>query len=277
MIQLDKDKYHLVLKPLSDVAINHLFAKAVVEGHINGIIYVDSEAAPSSFLVSHPYGMSLLFGDTNNLEFNKWLLNYMLNSFKVRNKYEWLQVYPSLWNDLINTELNEYLIKFKDNVDENFTNEKIEINSRVNFKFDIEKYLNFRKTYSSYQIVTEKSNKKILECFEGTVIPNRFWDSTNELEEREIAFCVMIDNKPVSTAFSAFVIGQQLEIGIETYEEYRGNGYAMAVCIALIDYCLQNNYEPIWACKLQNTASFLLAQKLGFVPSTFLPFYRLKV
>ncbi len=41
------------------------------------------------------------------------------------------------------------------------------------------------------------------------------------------------------------------------------------------DYCMQNDYEPIWACKLTNTPSYKLAQKLGFVPARTLPYYRL--
>ena len=77
------------------------------------------------------------------------------------------------------------------------------------------------------------------------------------------------------TAFSAFVIDQQLEIGIETADNYRGKGYAIGTCCALIDYCLENDYEPVWGCKLHNTPSYLLAQKLGFVPTIYWPFYRL--
>ncbi|TKG91495.1 GNAT family N-acetyltransferase [Puteibacter caeruleilacunae] len=62
---------------------------------------------------------------------------------------------------------------------------------------------------------------------------------------------------------------------METIPEFRGQGFAQYACAALIDYCLANGYEPVWACKETNVPSYKLAQKLGFVPALTLPYYRL--
>jgi L-amino acid N-acyltransferase YncA len=62
---------------------------------------------------------------------------------------------------------------------------------------------------------------------------------------------------------------------METIEEYRGKGFAMNICAALIDYCIKNNYEPIWSCRLENIGSYKLAKKLGFELTLKLPYYRL--
>ena len=72
MIILDKSNYYKALESLQMVRINHLFADAVLQGHINGQVYVDQPENPSTFYVVHPYGMSLLFGDTTNEKFNAW-------------------------------------------------------------------------------------------------------------------------------------------------------------------------------------------------------------
>jgi len=66
-----------------------------------------------------------------------------------------------------------------------------------------------------------------------------------------------------------------LEIGIETTKGYVRKGFALQSCSALIDYCLENKLEPVWGCKLENVGSFKLAQKLGFEPTFFIPFYKL--
>jgi len=79
----------------------------------------------------------------------------------------------------------------------------------------------------------------------------------------------------VSTAFSAFVHGHLLELGIETLAGFYGRGFAQFTCSALIDYCLENNLEPVWACRLENTGSYKLAQKLGFEVEHLLPYYQL--
>jgi L-amino acid N-acyltransferase YncA len=81
----------------------------------------------------------------------------------------------------------------------------------------------------------------------------------------------------VSTAFSSFIHDHQLEIGIETSENSRGKKFAMVVCSSLIDYCLENNYEPIWACRAENIGSYKLAVTLGFEPIVSIPYYKLNV
>jgi RimJ/RimL family protein N-acetyltransferase len=67
-----------------------------------------------------------------------------------------------------------------------------------------------------------------------------------------------------------------LEIGIETVQRHRGRGHAVRACAALLDYCLDHGYEPIWSCSLTNRGSHRLAERLGFVPTLQVPYYRLR-
>jgi len=64
-------------------------------------------------------------------------------------------------------------------------------------------------------------------------------------------------------------------LGIETIPVFRRKGFAQLTCSALIDYCIENNYEPVWACKLENISSCKLAEKLGFETCKRIPYYRL--
>jgi L-amino acid N-acyltransferase YncA len=50
---------------------------------------------------------------------------------------------------------------------------------------------------------------------------------------------------------------------------------ALYTCSALIDYCLANNFEPVWACRHENTGSFRLAEKIGFESVRTIPYYQL--
>jgi len=54
--------------------------------------------------------------------------------------------------------------------------------------------------------------------------------------------------------------------GIVTLPEYRGRGYASAVCAALLRRQLDAGMVPIWSCAADNAASVALARKLGFQP-----------
>ena len=97
MILLGKTKYDKVIKPLNKVTINNLFARSVAENQVRGTIYVDDVDNPKTFFIIHPYGMSLLFGNMENDEFNTWLLDFSLNRNQVRDKIYWLQVFPASW------------------------------------------------------------------------------------------------------------------------------------------------------------------------------------
>lgn len=274
MILLDKCKYDKVLKPLTEVTINNLFARSVVENKVNGFVYVDNTEKPVTFYIIHPYGMSLLFGETDNDDFNSKFLDHALNTFKIRDKYEWLQAFPESWNNKISVLFGDNLIKYKDNPGNSKSN-KIEENTRVNFKFNKKKYLDLRdKNYNEdYKIL--RTDKEMFENMQGSVVPKYFWNDAEDFFNQGIGFSLIHNSRPVSTAYSAFIHDNKLELGIETIKTYRGKGFALYTCSSLIDYCMDNDYEPIWSCRLENTGSYKLAQKIGFEPTIFIPYYKL--
>ena len=274
MFELEIEKYCLLEEPLKHIKINTLFARAVIEKTETGKIFADDTENPKTFYVVHPYGMSLLFGETNNKFFNKRFVEYCLNTNAARNKFEWMQAYPDSWNALLSKLFTGKLVDSSASCDP--PAECIELNTRVNFTFDLERYLTFKKN----NIGEEKYfiMRTDLECFNlmtGSVAPSRLWDNADDFLEYGIGFSLFSDGKLATTAYSAFITEKELEFGIETMPEYRRRGFAQYACSALIDYCISNNYEPVWACRLENTASLALAQKLGFVPGLTLPYYRL--
>jgi RimJ/RimL family protein N-acetyltransferase len=274
MIQLEPHNYFKVTNPLKEVTINTLFVQAVVEKKVTGKIYVDNTEIPKTFLIVHPYGMSLLFGDVNNDIFNTMFVDYALNTFKIRQHYEWLQAFPDVWHEKLRILFGDKLIKAEDNTGSD-QNIRIEENTRVNFKFNQEKYLAFRSTIpeNKYQIL--RTDQAMYENMNGSVVPKYFWTDAEQFQNQGVGFSLFFDDNLVSTAYSSFITKTQLEIGIETNEIFRGKGFALLTCAALIDYSIAHNLEPIWACKFENTGSYLLAQKLGFEPTHYHPYYRL--
>ena len=273
MIILEKKDYVKGIETVKQIKINHLFARAVLEDHVNGIVYTDDPNNPKTFYSIHPYGISMLFGDSENENFNSKFIDYLLNTAKTRNRIEWMQAFPEAWHKKLKELLGNNLIK-SDNHSEIVDEFKVVEYTRVNFKFNIEKYRDFKNKNLKEKYSIKRTDKAMYEIMSGTVIPKYFWNNANQFCEKGIGFSLIIDDKPASTAYSAFVFADKLEIGIETDEKYRGKGFAMYTCSSLIDYCIEKNLEPIWACRLENTGSYLLAQKLGFEPSTYTPFYK---
>ena len=273
MILLEESAYYKVLKPLKNVTINNLFARTVVEKHLQGKVFVDDIDTPNTFYVVHPYGMSLLFGNPDNDEFNRQFREYALNTDKSRNQYEWMQAFPDSWDNKLKDLFSNDLIKYADN--SNDEKNKIELNGRINFKFNQEAYFTFKqnKLKINYKIV--RTDKEIFNDMKGGVVPMSFWKDAAQFCNHGVGFSLFYNNKLASTAFSSFVHDNYLEIGVETLEEYRGKELAQHICSALIDYCLQNNFEPVWSCRLENTPSYKLAQKLGFETVSKGIYYRL--
>lgn len=271
---LEKRKYNLLIEPLKKVPINILFAHSVIEKRVSGEVYVNNIEEPSTFYILHPYGLSLLFGDSSNKEFNTNFKEYALNTLANRDTHEWMQVSHSDWDMVLNQLFENKIVKSSDNINRVETG-IIELNTRVNFKFNQTKYINRKQKDIDSNIKICQTDKQIFRDMKGNVIPLNFWDNAEDFYENGIGFSLFLNDKLASTAYSAFIRKNKLEIGIETIAEFQGKGFAVDTCSKLIEYCLQNGYEPIWSCRLENIGSYKLAQKLGFEPTIELPFYRL--
>lgn len=272
MIKLEVNDYVQVVASMESLTINTLFAKAVLDHKVSGTVYVNNAKKPKVFYIAHPYGMSLLFGDTDNDRFNEALFYYLINKDKVRNHYEWLQAFPTSWNCKIEAILGSYLVK-KASTDLN----TILQNTRVNFTFNLRKYQNLKRQLAIQEHLIVRSTKGVLNTLPGSVLPKYFWENDDQFQNEGLGFSLIYCGEVASTAFSSCRFEKQLEIGIETLEKYWGKGFALAVCTVLIDYCIEKGLEPIWACRMENIPSYQLALKLGFTPTLFLPYYRLPV
>ena len=273
MILLDESEYRKVLEPLKKVTINNLFARTVVEKHLTGKIFVDDVDSPTVFHIVHPYGMSLLFGNPDNENFNRQFREYAMNLSKSRNKYEWMQVFPDSWDDRLKELFGCDLIKHSE-ASENERN-KVVLNGRVNFIFNRGAYFVFKQNLPKCNYKIVRTDIDAFNNMKGTVVPMYFWENVEQFCNHGVGFSLFYNNKLASTAYSAYMHDNYLEIGIETVEEFRGKGLAQYACSALIDYSLQNNLEPVWSCRLENTNSCKLAQKLGFEIISKRSYYKL--
>lgn len=274
MLVLEPNRYAAAKTPLEEVPFNTLFARSVVDGSMPGVIYVDDLQDPGAFYVQHPYGMSLLFGTTDDEPFHARLRAHLLNSEGTRNRDEWLQVAPASWSRTLEAMMGPRLARSGDLGE---THGKVVENTRVNFAFDRDRYDRQRSEAEDPGHEVVRVTEAIFRAMPGTVVPRNFWPSSERFLSEGAGTCIVIAGEVACLAFSSFVIGNQFELGIETLEAYRGKGLARIVCSALIDYCLERGYEPVWACRLENSASHRLAERLGFVPTLRLPYYRLVV
>jgi hypothetical protein len=176
--------------------------------------------------------------------------------------------------------LKDYLIKKDGKEQVNISSipeeEKVLESERINFMFNVDKF-------QSFSNVIEKANVKIVptsvavytQLVKG-VVPKYFWNNYHDFVCNGGGYTLLLENDvPVSTAFVSFHIDNKLEIGIQTSIKNHGSGFGALVCSSLINYCINNGYEPVWSCNSSNLGSWKLAHKLGFEEIKRIPYYRL--
>lgn len=277
MYLLPPNEYQCAVARLKEMPINNLFARSVVEGHVDGKVYVDSIAHPRAFHVVHPYGMSLLYGEVDDEFLESETRDYLLGSNGARTTVEWLQVYPSQLESRIDKMLGGELriIDDTENCDRN--DHPVVKHKRVNFKFNRNKYDQFRSRIDLGDYRFMKVDESLYHGAHGSVVPKKFWNKASEFLRLGVGFALMMQGQAVAIAFSSFIHDHLLEIGLETRSDYRRRGFAGIVSARLVDHGLERGMEPVWSCRRGNQGSYHLAVKLGFEPVAQLPYYELRI
>lgn len=235
MIKLLESEFSIVLPLLEEVPFNKLFAQVIISRVVRGTVFVDDPLKPTVSLIVHKYGMALLCGNISKIS----------ETFLRETGAKWLISYPS--------QLQVALPK----------------SIRVNFKFQ-------RKEHpfnlpSDFHLV--KIDEHLYERINGSVVPKAFWNTGPDFISKGVGYTLLEGDEIVSTCFTSFIVDNKYELGVETTEKYRGKGYALFPCMALIQDCLSQGFEPIWACRKDNIGSYKLAEKLGFIPLSYHQYY----
>jgi len=269
---LDCAKYERI-RHILDIEFNVFFARQVLEGKITGLVHVDNVDVPKACLVHHPHGMLLLAGEPSP-DFNAALKDFMLNNGNERTL--WLQATDN-WHEVIDNLLGHDLKYFDGCQSIGFQLRSGVVRfRRLNFRFNRVQYLAKQKITIPDGFEVVEIDSRIFSDFDGIVVPKYFWDTADDFLNDRKGFALLDSDNVASASFSAFMVDNYLEIGIETAMEYRGRGLAEIVCRALIDYALENGLEPVWSCRKDNAGSWKLAEKLGFEVSLDIPYYGLR-
>ncbi|WP_341579536.1 GNAT family N-acetyltransferase [Microbacterium schleiferi] len=244
---------------LARVGVNVGFARAVVTGMVDGSLRAWESAGGTSYHAVHPYGMSLIWGDTVDAEFDRIISH--LQEGQYRSRDEWLQIDPR-WADL----------PWERELTRSIGMSGLSIRQRLNFEFEPSAFLAARRgaVPEGWSLVRADESDYHRS---GSVVPARFWRSAGDFVRHGGGWRAERDGFRGALAFTSFRFDDDLEIGIETHPEARGQGLATAVAARMIGDLLDRGITPIWSCRDSNHASIALASKLGFRPTVRLPYY----
>jgi len=86
---------------------------------------------------------------------------------------------------------------------------------------------------------------------------------TKEIDYVQPCIGAIVDNKIVSLCYSVRISSKAYEAGVDTLEEFRGNGYALDVVAAWASAVRAKGILPLYSTLIENAASQRVAQKAG--------------
>ena len=98
----------------------------------------------------------------------------------------------------------------------------------------------------------------------GRIVPSFSWESDGQFLKNGFGFVAMEGSNICAVAFSSAVSDKEVDIGVETYEEYRKNGLAAALAQSMCAEITKSGRKPVWAHAEGNIGSGCTALKCGF-------------
>ena len=154
------------------------------------------------------------------------------------------------------------LITADDHVTAFFRDKNTVIESRVEYAYprhgecDVADEIEYR-----IEQITRENISKI----EGRIIPSFSWESSEQFLKEGFGYIALDQERVCAVAFSAAVSSMEIDIGVETHEDYRRKGLAVILAGRMCQHIAAIGKKPVWACSTANKGSMSTALKCGFV------------
>lgn len=255
MIELERNSYGMVKKFVDIITCDKVYPLSILEGRQVGRVFVDSVKNINSALFWHYCGFSYLTGNPSEAFLNDI-------SLLIKQEYE-----PNQRRCVLHIN-NDDLDNYFSNVSGIIRAEQY----RFLFKQDKSDECSLLLK-NGYEI--RELDEKILSKLDGRIIPSFSWGSTDDFLEKGKGYCILDENEVVTVAFTAAISDTEVDIGIETNEKYRKQGFGKCVAALMVKDVLKRNKTPIWECNINNLGSKAIAESVGFeVLETYPLFYK---
>lgn len=242
MIKVDFKDYSDYIPYAQQCKCGNVYLLSIAEGYQQGDIFVSSRTDCKTVLFWHYSGFAFISG-----EYDKTFLEEIYDIISDKN-----EINPRRFILFTDEERIKSFFSDKENID---------IERRYFFEFN-KVSAEIPDLPSDCELRT--IDAEILSKMEGRITPYFSWSNANDFLSNGKGYCVITNGEIAAWAFSAAVSDDEIDIGVETQENYQHRGFAAIVSKAMLKYILEHNKKPVWACHYKNLASAKLAEKIGF-------------
>ena len=236
---------------------------AVIDGNFPGRVFVDDKDSPGTAMVWVVSRWAYIDGDAligPFIDSLAQLVREVIIPDSLRIRMNWFELYAAdspRWTAAIERSLGEY---------------RPEKHYEMVYTLDRQKYSELRED-------PKLPEGMRIDRVELPILPETAVDAPFVRPEfkakTSFGFQLRRGNKVISVCCSnGLISGKEFMVDVRTLDkDERSRGYATAVGIALIDYCLEKGYDPLWETTQDNVPSQRLARRLGFVENESYPVY----
>lgn len=240
MRKVPTSDYKLYIPWARENTANNIYPCSIAEGLQPGDIYVNDGQNIESVFFWHYCGFGYISGKPSDR---------MLND-----------IYEKMTSG--HSERRLVLITSDDEVTAFFRDKDVQMDLRAEYTYHPQA-TSITPALTRFQI--EKINLANISRIQGRIIPSFSWDSPERFLKDGFGYIALDQERVCAAAFSAAVSSDQIDIGVETHENYRRKGLAAILTNCMCDTIVKTGKTPAWAHSISNKGSMNTALKCGFV------------
>ena len=241
MRKVSENDYRKFITWAKDNTANNVYPCSIAEGIQSGDIYVNDDADADAVFFWHYCGFGYISGKPSDKFLN--------------------DIYSVMRSD--HNQRRLVLITSDDTVTDYFRDKEVLLDSRLEYSYLPRRYTD--ETDISFHI--EQINAENISRIEGRIIPSFSWKSPDRFLKEGFGYIALDRERVCAVAFSAAVSSDEIDIGVETHEDYRRKGLAAILTGRMCEHILEIGKRPVWAHSISNEGSMNTALKCGFVQS----------
>ncbi|MBR6918195.1 MAG: GNAT family N-acetyltransferase [Clostridia bacterium] len=235
MKKVPRENYKDFVSLAAANSANRVYPLSVSQMVQTGDIYTDADAV----LFHHYCGFGYITGEASERFLNE------------------------IFNEMISSRSGRRLVIITDNerVSSFFGEKGMTVRERIEYKY--------AKNICIPQVLpdgfeTARIDEENISEIKGRIIPSFSWESGERFLTNGYGYVALHRGKVCAVSFSSAVSSDEVDIGVETRDEYRGKGLASALSAKMCEHILNTGKRPVWAHDASNTASMKTALKCGF-------------
>ena len=104
-----------------------------------------------------------------------------------------------------------------------------------------------------------------------------WWSTIDNFFNKGFGFTAIYEDQICGWCYSVCVLEKRAEIYIETLENFRNRGIAYAMAWEMMNFCLENKYQPEWEAWEEKGFSIRIAKNLGYELDYTYNVYEMKI